>query len=285
MEFDSYVGIDWSGDKNKYQKGISVAKCLKCNKAPQIINPTEKYWTRSSLISWLIKEISKEKILVGFDFSFSYPFYDQSSYFPGLKDSPVNTLNLWKLIETLNVEYDNFYGGGIWNKDPYKNFYNAPSSKGILYSSRRRLTEIHAKAMIHSPSPTFNCVGPGAVGTGSIAGMRMLNFLKNKVQIWPFEETIPLNKSVVVEIFPTFYFRLANVKPIKNLGYTIENINKALDFFKSQPLPNEQEIKGPDQDDADSIISSAALRFFSQKETVWQVPSKSKKEGWIFGVQ
>ena len=24
MEFDSYVGIDWSGDKNKYQKGISV---------------------------------------------------------------------------------------------------------------------------------------------------------------------------------------------------------------------------------------------------------------------
>ena len=61
MEFDSYVGIDWSGDKNKYQKGISVAKCLKCNKAPQIINPPEKYWTRSSLISWLIEEISKEK--------------------------------------------------------------------------------------------------------------------------------------------------------------------------------------------------------------------------------
>ena len=74
MEFDSYVGIDWSGDKNKYQKGISVAKCLKCNKAPQIINPPEKYWTRSSLISWLIEEISKEKILVGFDFLFLIRF-------------------------------------------------------------------------------------------------------------------------------------------------------------------------------------------------------------------
>ena len=138
---------------------------------------------------------------------------------------------------------------------------------------------------MHSPSPTFNCVGPGAVGTGSIAGMRMLNFLKNKVHIWPFEEMVTLKKSVVVEIFPTFYFRLANVKPIKELGYTIKNINKALDFFKSQPLSNDQDIKGPDQDDADSIISSAALRFFSQKDVVWQVPSKSKKEGWIFGVQ
>ena len=70
---------------------------------------------------------------------------------------------------------------------------------------------------------------------------------------------------------------MANVKPIKNLGYTIENINKALDFFKSQPLPNEQEIKGPDQDDADSIISSAALRFFSEKDAVWQVPKQVKK--------
>ena len=138
---------------------------------------------------------------------------------------------------------------------------------------------------MHSPSPTFNCVGPGAVGTGSIAGMRMLNFLKNKVHIWPFEEMVTLKKSVVVEIFPTFYFRLANVKPIKELGYTIKNINNALDFFKSQPLSNDQDIKGPDQDDADSIISSAALRFFSQKDVVWQVPSKSKKEGWIFGVQ
>ena len=96
---------------------------------------------------------------------------------------------------------------------------------------------------------------------------------------------VSFKKSVVVEIFPTFYFRLANVKPIKDLGYTIETINKALDFFKSQPLSNDQEIKGPDQDDADSIISSAALRFFSDKDVVWQVPSKSKKEGWIFGVQ
>ncbi|MDA0917269.1 MAG: hypothetical protein O2784_08140, partial [Proteobacteria bacterium] len=68
MEFNSYIGIDWSGDKNKYQKGISVAKCEGGNRAPYIILPPKKYWTRTDLISWLINEISKEKILVGIDF-------------------------------------------------------------------------------------------------------------------------------------------------------------------------------------------------------------------------
>ena len=75
----------------------------------------------------------------------------------------------------------NFYGGGIWSKEPYSNYYNSPNLKGTLYKSRRRFTEIEAKTKIHSPSPTFNCVGPGAVGTGTLAGMRVLNFLKNKI--------------------------------------------------------------------------------------------------------
>ena len=58
--------------------------------------------------------------------------------------------------------------------------------------------------MMHSPSPTFNCVGPGAVGTGSIAGMRMLNFLKNKVHIWPFEEIVPFKKVLSLRFFQHF---------------------------------------------------------------------------------
>ena len=284
MEFDSYIGIDWSGDKNKYQKGISVAKCKNGDEVPYIINPPEKFWTRSTLISWLIEEILKENVLVGFDFSFSYPFYDKSSYLPGIKDSPINVFKLWKLVESLNTKYHNFYGGGIWNIDPYNKFFNAPGLKGKLYSSRRRLTEICAKNRIHSPSPTFNCVGPGAVGTGSLAGMRVLDLLKNKACIWPFEKKNHLKKSVIVEIFPTFYFRLAKIKPDKGKGYTLENINSGLNFYKSLPLPNNQIIKGPDQDDADSIISSAALRFLSRNEKSWRVPNNSQKEGWIFGV-
>ena len=284
MDFENYIGIDWSGDKNNYQRGISVALCKNGNNTPKIIMPTEKYWSRYDLIGWLNKKTTKEKSLIGFDFAFSYPFYDCFSYFPGIKESPINAKSLWFMIDNINHNKENLYGGKIWDKIPYSKFYNAPKSKGKYFTSRRRLTEIHAKNKIHSPSPTFNCVGPGAVGTGSLAGMRALNLLKNQMNIWPFDNYKRLNKSVCVEIFPTYYFRLSSVKPDKNVGYTLDSINKSLAFFNSQSLNKNHVIGGPDQDDADAIISSAALRYFSFQKDIWDTPSVSKKEGWIFGI-
>ncbi len=285
MYFDKFIGIDWSGDKNTFQKGISVAECPRGNKVPQIVKPSHnKYWTRSSLIEWLYKEIKLQRNLIGFDFAFSYPFYDRCCYFPGIKDSPINSEKLWKLIEDSNIKAKNFYGGEIWVNKTYGKFFNSPKLKGSLFSSRRRYTEILAKKKILSPSPTFNCVGPGAVGTGTLAGMRILNSLKNKAKIWPFDKINFSTKTVVVEIFPSYYFRLSKIKPEKKVGYAIENINKSLEFYNSKPLKKNYIIGGPDQDDADSIISSAALRFLSADEKNWNVPNSSKKEGWIFGV-
>ena len=285
MYFDKFIGIDWSGDKNSFQKGISVAECTIGNKVPNIVKPpSDKYWTRSTLIEWLYKEVKLQRNLIGLDFAFSYPFYDRSCYFPGIKNSPINTENLWELIETANSNAKNFYGGEIWTNKTYGKFFNSPKVRGSLYFGRRRFTEIVAKKNIHSPSPTFNCVGPGAVGTGTLAGMRILNLLKSETKIWPFDEINFSTRSVLVEIFPTYYFRLSKVKPEKKIGYTIEKINKSLKFFNSKPLKKNQIIGGPDQDDADSIISSAALRSLSTDKKIWDVPNSSKKEGWIFGV-
>ena len=184
--FDKFIGIDWSGDKNKFQKGISVALCIKGNSPPKLIKPKEKYWSRTSLLSW-IKKITKEgNVLLGFDFSFAYPFHDKLSYFPGLKNIPSTPKSLWKLIDNINKNFNNFYGGGIWEKNPYASYYNSHLSKGINYQSRKRITEVYARNKFYAPSPTFNCVGPGSVGTGSLAGMRFLNYLENEISIWPF---------------------------------------------------------------------------------------------------
>lgn len=284
MDFNNFIAVDWSGDKSKFQKGISVAQCPMGRYAPKIIKPEDRYWSRSSLIKWLLKEVTEKKTLIGFDFSFSYPFYDCFSYFPGIKDSPISPYKLWEKIDNINNKLANFYGGGIWSKEPYSNYYNSPNSKGTLYKSRRRFTEIEAKNKIHSPSPTFNCVGPGAVGTGSLAGMRVLNVLKNKINIWPFNNSILQKKSVVVEIFPTYYFRYARVKPEKNIGYTLDKINQALSHYGCNSLSKDIIIGGPDQDDADAIVSAAAMRYFSNNRNCWNVPKVSKKEGWIFGV-
>ena len=284
MQFDSYVGIDWSGDKSNFQKGISVAQCMKGQNAPKIIKSNKNFWNRNDLLEWINEEIKTKKILMGFDFAFAYPFYDQYSYFPGIKESPTTPYKLWEIINNINYNKENFYGGGIWAQYPYSNFYNAPGIKGTYYKSRRRITEIDAKEKTHSPSPTFNCVGPGAVGTGTLAGMRFLNSLQNTVNIWPFNEIINSKRSVAVEIFPTYYFRMFGIKPLKKLGYTLEQINYTLNCFKSKKLPLNTIIGGPDQDDADAIISCAALRYLSNKKETWKVPKVSKKEGWIFGV-
>tara|TARA_Y100000385_G_scaffold233898_1_gene246938 strand:- start:895 stop:1752 length:858 start_codon:yes stop_codon:yes gene_type:complete len=284
MDFNNFIAVDWSGDKSKFQKGISVAQCPMGRYAPKIIKPEDRYWSRSSLIKWLLKEVTEKKTLIGFDFSFAYPFYDCFSYFPGIKDSPISPYKLWKKIDNINNKLANFYGGGIWSEEPYSNYYNSPNLKGTLYKSRRRFTEIEAKNKIHSPSPTFNCVGPGAVGTGSLAGMRVLNFLKNEINIWPFNNNILQKKSVVVEIFPTYYFRYAGIKPEKNIGYTMSKINQALSHYDCNSLPKDIIIGGPDQDDADAIVSAAAMRYFSNNRNCWNVPKVSQKEGWIFGV-
>ena len=164
------------------------------------------------------------------------------------------------------------------------NFIILQKKKGVFFSSRRRQTEIISKKKIHSPSATFNCVGPGAVGTGTLAGFRILNKLKRKTKIWPVDDIYFSNHSVIVEIFPTLYFRISKIKPEKKIGYTLEKINNSLDYFNSKPLNNNQIISGPDQDDADSLISAAALRHFSSKKDTWRIPKISKKEGWIFGV-
>ncbi len=284
FNFDFFIGIDWSGDKNKFQRGISVALCNEGTNAPIIIKPNEgKYWSRSSLLIW-IKKITKENnVLLGMDFAFSYPFQEKLSYFPGQGKIPSNPKKLWELINDLNKNYDNFYGGGIWKTKPFADYYISPGFKGNKYQSRRRQTEIDARKKVYSPSPTFNCVGPGSVGTGSLAGMRFLNYLKDKVSIWPFEN-IYLKKNILVEIFPTYYFRMAGIKPDKKFGYKIDKINEALKFFESDSLNSNTKISGPDQDDADAIISCAALRHLSKKMEVWDVPIISKKEGWIFGV-
>ena len=42
---------------------------------------------------------------------------------------------------------------------------------------------------------------------------------------------------------------------------------------------------GPDQDEADAIISAAALKYFSKNKKYWKVHKSAKKEGWIYGVK
>ena len=285
--FEFFVGIDWSGAKGNAHKGIAVFLAEHGQQLPVKILPLSgKYWSRQGVCDYLDALSRQGRVLAGIDFAFAHPFEDCQAYFPHHALAPKTALDLWAHIDRINHGYDDFYGGGIWDDPEYGGYYNAPSGrKGIYFSSRRRLTE-RAAQTIRSPSPTFNCVGPAGVGTGSLAGMRMLHyFAKNGAHIWPFMPARLDAALTLVEIFPSYYFAQAGINPIKGEQAKYAPLTRALAYFNSAGVAEDFIADGPDNDDADALISAAFLRAGSSQLAIGKLPDAAITEGWIFGVK
>ena len=286
--FDAFIGIDWSGAKGDRHRGIAVFICEAGGGVPQKIPPPDgkKAYARSDVITLLHTLSQSQKILVGIDFAFAYPVDQRGHYFPDLpaEKQPHDAPHLWQLVDDVNCSAPDYYGGLIWDHPDYGPYYNAPGGrKGRKFASRRRATEI-AAAAIKSPSPTFNCVGPAGVGTGSLAGMRLCHHFASDATIWPFTKRDDAALTLV-EIFPSAYFKMAGINPVNGAQAEIQNLNHALSYFGSSPVGDDFIAHGPDGDDADALISSAALRHFAQDDSLWDVPEVAAREGWIFGIK
>ena len=290
-EFGLFVGIDWSGAKGPRQAGLSVFAAAAGSAVPERVTPPDhRYWSRQAIMEYLLDQSARQPVLAGIDFAFAYPVTAADNqtrgYFPGYAASPEGAHALWALIDQVNQDYPDLYGGGIWDHRELGAYYNAPGGrKGGLFQSRRRQTEQAARP-VKSPSPTFNCVGPAGVGTGSLAGMRALHNVAGDAHIWPFDKAETGGRSLhLVEIFPSYYFALAGIRAVNGAHGQAENINQALAHFGSAPVSADFQANGPDHDEADALVSAAALRWFSQQADIWSVPSEAQAEGWIFGVK
>jgi len=109
------------------------------------------------------------------------------------------------------------------------------------------------------------------------------NLLKNHIAIWPFEETCSL-KSVIVEIYPRLFMKMARIENRKLRSWT--DIDLALNALGSGPavrLPRD-----PTDHEADALVSAAGLRLLATDPRVWSPPGLDgrarRQEGWIFGV-
>ena len=286
MEFELFVGIDWSGAKGECHRGISVFCAKQGSRLPvKIAPPVQRSWSRLAVVEWL-KQISKtQPVLAGIDFAFAHPFSDEGAYFPGAADSPVTAADLWGKIDQINQSQPHFYGGGVWDDAQFGAYYNAPNGRrGNRFRSRRRVTEQMARA-VRSPSPTFNCVGPAGVGTGSLAGMRILHHLKHQAHIWPFDRQYGQHNLCLVEIFPSYYFAQAGIAPLKHAHLAPAPLSEALAYFNCEGVSQDFIAEGPDGDDGDALISAAALRYGSVLPDVQQMDEAARHEGWIFGVK
>ena len=302
-EFDLYIGIDWSGALGSRQKGISVFGADAGHTVPyKLSSPSGYNWNRFEIIDLLLTASKEMRVLAGFDFAFSYPVTDifgcESGYFPGYINSPRTVHDLWALIEAVNRDVANLYGGAIWDHPDFCHYYRAQNrSQGRHYCQRMRAIEriITLMSFPHlTPSLTFNCIGKGEVGTGSLSGMRILHHLFDNAHIWPFDNLSPRagrskqSNLWLVEIFPSYYFAFSGVRVNKHERTFRHNLNAALEVF----CPSEV-IHDLDNDhEADAFISSAALRHFSTSSLIdyWKIPSYIpsdiiRREGWIFGIK
>lgn len=245
---------------------------------------------RKEVLDWLINQNDRgERLIAGFDFAFAYPYCDKQAYFPGHDRTPVNVEALWGLIDSVCQDAEGFYGGPFYltQDAPFADYLLYMNYKGKKYQPRMRIADDLCAKMAGNPAPVFKCVGPESVGIGSVAGMRFLHEVSTKLNkdfsIWPFHRENQ-GRSVIVEIFPRFFYILAGANP--RAWRNRSEVNNALRHFDSGDLPSDLEIESEDQMDA--IISAAAIRHLASKAKTWQPAGLNKcaraHEGWIFGL-
>ncbi|WP_420406270.1 hypothetical protein [Nisaea sp.] len=285
--FDLYLGIDWSGAKGARTKGIQVAAADPGNGLPKVMPSPYRdsgVWSRQDVLTYVVATVSAgQRVLAGFDFAFCYPYEDEGSYFPGLEDTPAGPSEVWALVEKAAEKDPELYGAALYQRSdlPYRDYFMAPGWFGDLYRHRQRRTE-SASSAVTTPHPVFKCIGAANVGTGSLAGMRLLHRLRQagpEVRIWPFDPE-PGGRLTVVEIFPRLFFRRAGGDP--RAWSDPANLASVLAHYGSQSgsLPPVRT-----EDEADALISAAALRALSSERSLWrqaQHPAAAR-EGWIFG--
>lgn len=284
LGFDLFLGIDWSGAKGRRLKGLRIAACAPGTGAPVLLDGPQPggLWRRQDVLVLLAGYVGgTRRVLAGFDFAFAYASADAGAYFPGYAGSPGDIRALWAMVDRLSGAGDDLYGGAVYAPaSPVGGHYISPHGRGALYSHRQRATERACQAAFTAPHPVFKCIGAANVGTGSLAGMRLLHRLADAAAVWPFAEPGPVT---VVEIFPRLYFKRAAQDP---RGWRDPRVvATALSAYGSDPY------EGPPldiEDKADAVVAAAALRGLSADPAVWAAPAAepaSRREGWIFGVE
>ena len=275
--FECFVGIDWSGDRNPWQKGLKIAIAYPGHAAPRLVQcPARKSgWSRTDAIKWIEDRFQHERALIGLDFAFGFPPVSL----------PGNAVLDWEYAESVCATYPNFYGGAFFRPPDclHSHLVNSPWLPKRSYSANHlRMTDIVAMETPGArPQSVFNAVGPAQVGPSSISGMRALRSLRQncsgRIAIWPFDD-VRRTGSVIVEIFPRYY-PLSRGRKARLAGH--QELNEALAAFESDDVKHSPRS----EDEGDALLSAAALRSLSSQESVFKLPDQNiRTQGWIFGV-
>jgi len=290
--FERFVGIDWSGAKQQFQRGIQIAELCKGDTRPRIKSPpVGNRWSREAARDYIVS-LAGRPTLIGIDFAFSVPWDGAKNRLPHCIANLSSVDELWRFVDEFCKRESFFYAGPMWRSErsPLRSFVLCAGHKGSNFSSNQlRATDLAAKPR---PETIYKIVGAKTVGAGSFAGMRILHTLRQladkRIAIWPFD-TSDTADVVIVEVYPSAFYAMAEQRrpnPKKDSQQAIAKVTRAvLNHFN---ISAKCLVVGLSGDKLDALIASAALASLVQKPGALHVPhalrETAAREGWIFGV-
>jgi hypothetical protein len=289
-DFDSFVVIDWSGERVAKPKGLALAFANQGQSAPSLLAP-EEGWSRAGILEWLIKHADAgTNMLVGLDLSPGLPFVDRDAYFPGWDESPSDARELWQTVDRVCEMDDHLAASSIITHAQMQRHFRHQAGRetmcGDLFEpgrGRLRVCEEAQKTMGLVPSSCFNLVGAAQVGKSSLTGMRVLSRLGGRIPVWPFDP-LPPSGPVIVEIYTSLAAREAGMPKGRSKIFDPETLDRVLNELGSRP---HSPISRYTDHATDALLTTAWLRKVHKDQRRWHPPSLTpdvaRTEGWTFG--
>jgi hypothetical protein len=212
-ELQRVVGVDWSGDQGPGQRRKIWAGVWTASGSSSGVVALESGRSRVELMEWLV-EMAREtpRMVVGFDFSFSYPAWFLREM--GIGSAP----DFWRVVAEGQGEkwlHKDCEDGRFWGRVGSKRHGKKPAEfcgehahrmlrrAETVLKVRAEITDPLAVARIAgiAPKSVFQIGGAGAVGTASLRGMPgLLRLREAGFRVWPFDAP-DVKKPLVVEIY------------------------------------------------------------------------------------
>jgi Protein of unknown function (DUF429) len=175
------IAVDWSGKAKGAAESIWRAVVVDGH-----LVELENGLDRAEITEWIVEYAQKHlQTVVGLDFAFSFPawFCEQEGWGSGREVWDSMRVQADELLDTCEPPF--------WGRAETK-------SQKLGHAFRQTELDVEGK-----PKSVFQIGGAGAVGTGSLRGMRHLAQLAEAgFAIWPFDQS---DWPLVVEIYPRLF--------------------------------------------------------------------------------
>lgn len=275
--FTRFIAVDWTGAVGEQHAAIAVAECAEGDTAPTLVRPGHR-WSRREVFAGVEALAARgERTLIGFDFSFGFPYADAGAFFPG-DESPVDARALWAEVDTVAAR-DDHHTAHAYIAHRRRHFWTGAADGPKAARARLRTVEhVWAAKKRGAASSVFALVGAAQCGKASLSGMRSL--ARTSVPVWPFDP-IPAVGPLIVELYCRTFAADAGVRgKIRDRSV----LDAALARLGSAPAEVPERFS---DHIGDALISAAGMRAIAGDPAWWSPPGLDAvraTEGWTFGV-